>query len=184
MNTSEDTLCPCCGEGHTQHVKRDYMASIGDGQTLRVSDIGMEVCDKCGEEILSLESTRTIDDAIADYTDRLTPDEIREIRELFQVDQTEMSEALGLGSKTFHRWEKGTQYPSRSMNYYLRLLRQFPQNFNWLKARGWKGRNRIASQEPSALLEAQRFPALARDPGRFHALNRNQNFALILLGSK
>jgi DNA-binding XRE family transcriptional regulator len=66
---------------------------------------------------------------------------MREMREQFGVDQTEMSEALGLGGKTFHRWEKGSQYPSRSMGYYLRLLRQFPEAFEWLRSRRWKRRN-------------------------------------------
>ena len=141
MNTTKETTCPCCGEGSLRTLKRDYIANIGEGQKLHVPNIEMEVCDKCGEEILSLESARAVDAAIADHTERLTPNELRELREQFGVDQTEMSVALGLGGKTFHRWEKGSQYPSRSMGYYLRLLREFPEAFEWLRSRRWKRRN-------------------------------------------
>jgi len=146
MNTADPTLCPACEKGHLSLVTRDFVAHIGEGQKLKVPGISMEVCDECGEEILPLESAREVDAAIAEYTDRLTPGELTEIREAFKVDQTEMSEALGLGSKTYHRWEKGSQYPSRSMGYYLRALREYPEVFAWLRARGWHGRNRITPQ--------------------------------------
>ena len=86
------------------------------------------------------------DDAIAEHTERLTTDELREIREQFELDQTEMSEALGLGNKTYHRWENGTQYPSRSMGYYLRVLREYPDAFRWLRARQWRERDRLATR--------------------------------------
>ena len=86
------------------------------------------------------------DDAIAEHTERLTTDELREIREQFELDQTEMSEALGLGNKTYHRWENGTQYPSRSMGYYLRVLREYPDAFKWLRDRQWRERDRLATR--------------------------------------
>ena len=147
MNANYPTLCPACEKGHLSLVTRDFVAHIGEGQKLRVPGISMEVCDECGEEILPLESAREVDAAIAEYTDRLTPGELTEIREAFKVDQSEMSEALGLGSKTYHRWEKGSQYPSRSMGYYLRALREYPEVFAWLRSRGWHGRNRVTTQD-------------------------------------
>jgi len=141
MNTTNNALCPCCGNRALHRMTRDYLAHIGEGQTIKIPNIQMQVCDKCGEEILSLESAREVDSAIAEYTDRLTPGELTAIREGFDVDQTEMSQALGLGSKTYHRWEKGSQYPSRSMGFYLRILREYPEVFAWLRSRGWQGRN-------------------------------------------
>jgi len=137
MKDIKETTCPCCGEGLLRPIKRDYAAAIGEGQTLRIPNIEMEVCDQCGEEILPLESARIVDAAIAEHTERLTPDDLRQIREQFGVDQTEMSEVLGLGGKTYHRWEKDSQYPSRSMGCYLRVLREFPDTFKWLRSRHW-----------------------------------------------
>jgi putative zinc finger/helix-turn-helix YgiT family protein len=184
MNASKSTNCPFCVEGTLHLVKRDYVANIGDGQKHTIPNIEMEVCDKCGEEILSLESAREIDAAIAEHTERLMPEELREIREWFNVAQDEMSEALGLGAKTFHRWEKGSQYPSRSMGYYLRMLREFPEAFEWLRSRQWRGRNRIVTSERSPLADMQRkFPQLPLS--RLNALITNpQNCALIFFNKK
>ncbi|MBI2946280.1 MAG: type II toxin-antitoxin system MqsA family antitoxin [Verrucomicrobia bacterium] len=186
MSDLANTTCPACGEATLQTVKRDYIAPIGDGQKLRIPNIEMEVCDKCGEEILSLEAAREVDSAIAEYTDRLNPDELTAVRENFGVDKTEMSEVLGLGGKTYLRWEQGNQYPSRSMGYYLRVLREFPEAFAWLRSRGWRGRNRVATAERTPLVEMQhRFPALASDPSRLNALATTRcNFALILFAKK
>lgn len=167
MNVGKIDLCPCCGMGNLQTLERDYVADIGDGQKVTVPHIQMEVCDKCGEEILPLESAREVDSAIAEYTDRLSPDELSAIRKEFGVDQTEMGEVLGLGSKTYHRWEKGSQYPSRSMGYYLRVLGENPQVFEWLRSRGWRGRNRLVVKEKPPFVDLQRrFPALAAEPSR------------------
>ena len=182
MNATKNSPCPCCGEGTLRSLNRDYLAKIGEGQQIKVPNIPMEVCDKCGEEILPLESARVVDAAIAGYTERLTPDDLQEIREQFGVDQTEMSEVLGLGGKTYHRWEKGSQYPSRSMGYYLRLLREHPEVFEWLRSRGWRGRNRVTSGEPSPLRDMQhQFPALAQNPNRLNTIMTARcNYALIL----
>lgn len=182
MNATKNTPCPCCGEGTLRSLSRDYLAKIGEGQKIKIPNVSMEVCDKCGEEILSLESARLVDAAIADHTERLTPDDLQEIREQCGVDQTEMSDVLGLGSKTYHRWEKGSQYPSRSMGYYLRILRDHPELFEWLRSRGWQGRNRLTTSEKSPLSEMQsRFPVLAANPSRLnYAVTARFNYAGVL----
>ena len=56
MSNLQDNLCPLCDKGRTKLVKDEYAASLPNGESLRVPDIEMEVCDSCGEIILSLES--------------------------------------------------------------------------------------------------------------------------------
>jgi len=186
MKESKITTCPFCGKSSLRTIKQEYVADIGEGQKIRIPDIEMGVCMECGEEVLSLESARAVDAAISDHNERLTSRELQDIREQFGVDQTEISEALGLGGKTFHRWEKGSQYPSRSMGYYLRVLREFPYAFEWLRSRGWRGRNRLAEIEKSPLAEMRhRYPELAKHPGRLNALTTTRfNAALILFSRK
>jgi putative zinc finger/helix-turn-helix YgiT family protein len=186
MNASKNTICPSCGEGPLRTIKREYIAQIGEGQKLCIPNIEMDVCDKCGEEILSLEAAREVDDAIAEHTDRMTPEELTAIREQFGADKAEMSEVLGLGGKTYLRWEQGSQYPSRSMGYYLRVLREFPDTFEWLRSRRWRGRNRLTTSEQMPLTEMRhRFPALADNPGRLNSLlTDRRNFALVLFNKR
>ena len=96
-------------------------------------------------------------------TERLSQKELEDLQEKSGLDQTEISEVLGLGSKTFHRWLKGTQYPSRSMGYYLRVLAEFPEAFEWLKAKGWRKRNRIVQAQLNFAVQFRDLDWLTRE---------------------
>jgi DNA-binding transcriptional regulator YiaG len=117
-------------------------------------------CSNCGDELLPPETQKQVDAAIAEQTEQLSPRELEAIWERLNLDQTQTAEVFGLGSKTFHRWINGTQYPSRSMGYYLRVLAEFPDALEWLKERGWRKKNRVA-QFQKLQFELQ-FPDLAR----------------------
>jgi YgiT-type zinc finger domain-containing protein len=52
-------------------LQREFVANIGEGQKLQIPNIEMEVCGKCGEEILSLESARAVRAALATHTEQL-----------------------------------------------------------------------------------------------------------------
>lgn len=145
MKTETANLCPACDAGQLREKRIDYTVTAADGVKVVVPNLLVEVCDHCGEIVLSADAADKVDATIAEQTDQLTPRELERIREDLAVDQTEMSEILGLGGKTYHRWEKGNQVPSRSMGYYLRILAEFPEAFAWLRERGWRRRNRFAA---------------------------------------
>ena len=138
-------VCPACEQGHMQASVGPYEVDLGENLRLTIPNVPQEICDHCGEIAIGAEAARLIDAAIAEQTEQLTPHELERIREDLGVDQTEMSKILGLGGKTYHRWEKGNQVPSRSMGYYLRTLAEFPEAFAWLRERGWQRRNRLAA---------------------------------------
>jgi len=143
MKTESAPLCPACDVGQIREQRIDYTVIAADGVRVIVPNLLLEVCDNCREIVLSADAATAVDAAIAEQTEQLTPRELERIRKDLGVDQTEMSEILGLGGKTYHRWEKGNQVPSRSMGYYLRALAEFPEAFAWLRERGWKKRNRL-----------------------------------------
>jgi len=49
-----------------------------------------------------------------------------------------LGESLGLGSKTWMRWENGEQNISRSMGYFIRAMAKYPQVYQWVAQRGWR----------------------------------------------
>jgi putative zinc finger/helix-turn-helix YgiT family protein len=157
MNTNEAILCPTCDKGYLKTQVVDYPVTLPDGIRIIVPEVSVDVCDKCGEIALSLNSSRKIDAYIARETEVLSRAQLISIRNLLAVDQTEMSEILGLGTKTYHRWENGSQYPSRSMCYYIRLLAAFPEAFAWLRERRWRGGSHLP-------------PPVAPDPDRIFGL--------------
>lgn len=136
-------LCPNCEQGYLRAETHDYVERQPDGPTIIVPNVPMKVCDHCGEIAISLAAGRRIAAYVAEQNEELTPRDLERIRENLGVDQTEMSEALGLGGKTYHRWEKGHQSPSRSMGFYLRALAEFPEVFAWLRERRWRQENRL-----------------------------------------
>jgi putative zinc finger/helix-turn-helix YgiT family protein len=142
MISLKGQICPFCQKGKFVQTKIDYKVGLPDDQSFIVPRLAVDRCDQCAEIAIPGPSSRRIEAAIAEHTEQLTPRELKQIREDLALDQTEMSEILGLGSKTYHRWEHGTQYPSRSMGYYLRVLHEFSHAFDWLRMRGWRKQTR------------------------------------------
>ena len=152
--------CCECGQGHYEEVFDRYETVAADEVKIFIPRVKLLRCSKCGDELLPPGTQKQIDEAIAAQTDQLSPRELEAIWEQLNLDQTQTAEVFGLGSKTFHRWLNGTQYPSRSMGYYLRVLAEFPDALEWLKERGWRKKNRVVQHQK---LEFQlQFPELAR----------------------
>ena len=131
-------ICFACGEGSYREVLVDYVLELPDGDTLTVPQLLILRCDKCGEDTIPPDSSRQIETAVDQHQDTLPPAAVRSFLEQFQIDQTEAAEALGMGGKTFHRWARGTQRISRSMDYFLRALTAHPAVFEWIRDRRWR----------------------------------------------
>jgi putative zinc finger/helix-turn-helix YgiT family protein len=160
MNTSEQLPCSACENGHYEEVLVPYRTMTADEVQVLIPQVKVLRCSACADELLPPETQKQIDEAIAEATEQLSPRDLEAIWEKFGLDQTETAEVLGLGSKTFHRWLNGNQYPSRSMGYYLRVLAEFPETFEWLRGRGWRRRNRVAQYQKIDF--AIQFPELAQ----------------------
>jgi len=75
-----------------------------------------------GEIYLTEEALRILDDTKARYMGLLLPRQLRELRQQFSLTQSEVSELLQLGEKTWTRWESGRERQSRSLNLLLKAL--------------------------------------------------------------
>jgi len=80
-------------------------------------------CENCGEEILDQNASTKISNAQRAAMGLLSADEIRRIRQLLNRTQSQMSNLLGIGEKTYCRWESGSYFQSEAFDRYLRLLR-------------------------------------------------------------
>ena len=145
--------CPFCAKGRLELCQTDHHVISPDEPEIIVAGVWVEKCDACNEMLFPSESSRYIEQYLAQATEQLTPAQLKEIRKRLGVDQTEMSEILGLGGRTYHRWEKGTQYPSRSMCCYIRILGKFPLAFKWLRDGGWRHEKMTVDHSPQANFE-------------------------------
>jgi HTH-type transcriptional regulator/antitoxin MqsA len=166
--------CPFCEKGLFELCQVDYKATTSDEPEITVKGVWVEKCASCGEMVFPSESSRYVDQVLAEETEQLTPAQMKEIRARLGVDQTQMSEILGLGDRTYHRWEKGTQYPSRSMCYYIRILGRFPTVFDWLGKREWRQAKTTIRLSTRAEI-AMSFPDLARIEWRSDSVKNDFN---------
>lgn len=154
-------LCPACNAGKFQLTQVDHTEEVASDDPIEISGIWVDKCDHCGEIVFPADTTRFIESIVAEQTEQLSPVDLERIREDLGVErQDEMSEILGLGAKTYHKWESGAQFPTRSMSYYIRVLADFPQAFDWLRRRAWRQKNRI-THPPDQVGLAAMFPDLA-----------------------
>ena len=104
-------------------VMEDVSICNPDGsvrEVVKVEVDAMKALD--GEIYLDGDALAKLDRVKARYEGIMLPDDIRQLRERFGLTQTEISNALGLGGKTWTRWESGRERPSRSMNNMLVFL--------------------------------------------------------------
>jgi putative zinc finger/helix-turn-helix YgiT family protein len=124
--------CPICGKTELIHREGEFAtqfeASNGVAKELLVPGISWLHCAACGEDLLDDEASTAISAAQRRAMGLLTAEEIRSLRNRLDKTQSEMSTLLGIGEKTYCRWESGTHFQSEAFDRYLRLLQMVPEN--------------------------------------------------------
>lgn len=106
--------------------KTNYVDRTGLEKSLELESVSRFVCDLCGEEIVDDAATKLIEEARRGAMGLLTSNEIRKLRSRFDRSQIQMSKLLGIGEKTYCRWESGSCVQSFAFDNYLRVLRDVP----------------------------------------------------------
>jgi putative zinc finger/helix-turn-helix YgiT family protein len=127
--------CPACGSA--MKAARGRFRVPVNGDEISVPSVPQLKCPECGEVVLRfLDAKRLYQDAIAIYRRRhglLSADEIRELREQFDLTQAELARLLRLGANTVSRWESGRNVQSAAMDMLLRLIRDLPGSIDYLR---------------------------------------------------
>jgi putative zinc finger/helix-turn-helix YgiT family protein len=123
--------CPVCGKRALIDLngsfETDYIDRKGVRQKLSVPNVQRLHCKSCKEEIFDDAVTRRIEDERRRAMGLLSADQIRALRLKLGKTQLEMSRFLGVGEKTYCRWESGGFIQSQSFDNYLRLIRDVPE---------------------------------------------------------
>jgi putative zinc finger/helix-turn-helix YgiT family protein len=136
--------CPSCGAERMEVRKDTYRfeppANITGG-TMVVQDATWEECENCGEQLLSPELDRKLDDLRLLRLGLLPPGRIKAVREKLGLTQTVMAERLGVGEKTYARWESGRSIQNKSSDNLIRLMDRSPEQFAIIEAQRSPERN-------------------------------------------
>ncbi len=130
-----DDACPACG---TQMVERRGTLRLPvNGEEIAVPSAVHLRCPKCGEVLLRFQDSKRLgEDAIAIYRKKhelLSSDQIRSIRERFNLTQADLARLLRLGANTVSRWESGRNAQTAAMDILLRLIRDLPGSIAYLR---------------------------------------------------
>jgi putative zinc finger/helix-turn-helix YgiT family protein len=102
---------------YTTTVKHD-----GRTYTIRIPDLALPTCRKCGDQTFSVGDDERIIAALRVQVGLLTPQEIQHERGQLEMTQQELAEQLGVAKETISRWETGGMIQSRAMDNLLRLF--------------------------------------------------------------
>ena len=125
-NDAGKILCPICGEGHVtpgcDMVAREYR-----GQT-KLLPLYYTTCDTCTSESAGLEESRANKRAVLAFRKEvdglLTGNEIRALRDKFNITQGQAAKLFGGGPVAFSKYENDDVAHSESMDTLLRLVRR------------------------------------------------------------
>jgi putative zinc finger/helix-turn-helix YgiT family protein len=130
MPKRKHNVCPACGVGDLAKVTGEFKTQIegpdGHPMILAVPDVTWRHCGSCGEDLLDHNASEAISRAHRAALRLLGAEEIRSVRQRLAKTQAQMCELLGIGEKTYSRWESGTHFQSEAFDRYLRLL-QVPE---------------------------------------------------------
>jgi putative zinc finger/helix-turn-helix YgiT family protein len=119
--------------------KRRRLRLPVNGEEVTVPSAAHLKCPNCDEVVLrSQDARRLSEDAIAIYRRKhglLSTDQIRAIRERFDLTQADFARLLRLGANTLSRWETGRNVQTEAMDTLLRLIRDLPGTIEYLRAR-------------------------------------------------
>lgn len=108
-----------------------------NGEEIAVPSSAHLRCPKCGEVVLRFQDSKRLgEDAIAVYRKKhglLSADEIRAIRERFNLTQAALTRLLHLGANTISRWESGRNVQTEAMDILLRMIRDLPHSIDYLR---------------------------------------------------
>jgi len=108
-------------------------------------------CENCGEQMIPAELNRRIEELSIQRQGLLLPAKIKSIREKLGLTQTAMAERLGVGEKTYTRWESGRSIQNKSSDNLIRLMDRAPEQFAAIEAQRSPERSMMISDYFSKL---------------------------------
>src|SRR5262249_19605918 len=104
------------------------------GGTMVIADATWLECDNCGQQMIPAALNRKLEELSMTRQGLLVPAQIKAIREKLGLSQTAMAERLGVGEKTYTRWESGRSMQNKSSDNLIRLMDRSPEQFAVIEA--------------------------------------------------
>lgn len=118
--------CPQCEANsvsfHDETETFEYGA--GDDSVELRARVPVGHCAKCEFIFTDARAEQKRHEAVCKYLGRLTPSEVRGIREAFAISQEQFGSVTGIGEASIRRWETGNRIQTEANDKYLRIIRR------------------------------------------------------------
>jgi putative zinc finger/helix-turn-helix YgiT family protein len=108
-----------------------------NGEEVAVPSAAHLKCPRCSEIVLRFQDAKRLHEDASELYRRkhglLSADEIRAIRERFNLNQADLARLLRLGANTVSRWESGRNVQTAAMDVLLRMIRDLPGSIDYLR---------------------------------------------------
>jgi len=111
-----------------------------------IRDVSWLHCESCKEDILSSELELSINRERYQRLGLLPPKEIRRVREKTGLSAVDMGHLLGVGEKTYTRWENGRSLQTKASDTLIRLIDKNAEMFALLDAERESSRDALVSR--------------------------------------
>lgn len=126
----ENLECPDCAstESTCSCETQRFEYGQGPGSVVLSCTVPVYTCAVCNAHWTGPEAEDIRQEAVCRHLGRLTPREIRSIRDAYGLSQAEFSRLTGFGEASLSRWETGIQVQNASSDRLLRLVRADASN--------------------------------------------------------
>ena len=145
-------FCTHCMKFVDSHIEKKKLEATIKGRIIEY-DADVRICNECEEMVfdrdLDQASMVKAYDHYREEIGLLLPEQIKEIRQKYNLSQTSFAKVLGLGEKTIARYETGSLQDEAQNN--LILLMDEVENFSTLL---WKNKDRLTPSEFRSAFDA------------------------------
>jgi DNA-binding transcriptional regulator YiaG len=134
--SSSSRECPNCGSRSiaTRNVVDRFTYGTGADAVQLEAEVPFLRCAECSFEYTDAEAEDRRHEAVCRHLNVLVPEEIRELRDSYDMTRAEFAQATRIGEASLGRWETGQLIQNPANDNYLYLL-NFRDNWERLKAR-------------------------------------------------
>lgn len=134
--TTKGIPCFEC-DGTLEAVNLPYTTTLPDVGEIVIQEVPMLKCPKCGDTVIGDEGNLFIDASLNQITGAITPAEMRQFLEQYELTHKQAAAITGYGEKNISRWVNGKMRASASVSNFFRLLIADSSAFETLKKRQW-----------------------------------------------
>lgn len=125
LNREARKCCSCDAEAMTVSAELQKFNYLDNGNLIELAaEVPVWTCASCGDQVTDGAAEQIRHSVVCNYLGRLTPSELKQLRERNGLSQSAWAHLTGLGIASIKRWESGALIQSQSHDLYLRLLMQ------------------------------------------------------------